>query len=497
VVAKVALSIGAAGYVAVMAWLVQLPYSAAGGVVVVHVLAVVTIPLLSWLERNSDRRIRRLVVAALVAKLAGTLARYAVLLSVYGEGDALEYDRVGSLLATFFRQGDFSVDIGQRVVGTGFVEILTGLVYTLTGSTRLGGFFVYSWLGFWGLYLFFRAFRLVFPEGDHRRYGLFLFFLPSMLFWSSSIGKDAWMTLALGVFAYGAALVLTHAKSGLVWMVTGALGTAMVRPHVTVMAVASLMVAYLISGSRRPSFGGPLIKMVGLAVLAVVFTFAFGAVESYLKLGEQTSIEQAFDRTTERTSKGGSEFTAPSARSPVELPGAIFSVVFRPLPFEAGSPLTLFASLEGSFLLVLFLRNWRCLRNLVPRRRLPYLTMVSAYSLMFTVAFSNVSNFGILARQRAQLFPFLLVVLAVPFIRVKGAPNQPQPRSSPSDHPEGSGRVAVQATLQGASAARSELAARRLARRGLGTLELGHGGVVGGVDAPASQDCAEGGGQYP
>lgn len=130
-----------------------------------------------------------------------------------GKGDALEYDRVGRNLALFFRQGDFSVDIGQRVVGTGFIEIFTGLVYTLTGSTRLGGFFVYSWLGFWGLYLFFRAFRLVFPEGNHRRYGLLLFFLPSMLFWSSSIGKDAWMTMALGVFTYGAALVLAHGKT--------------------------------------------------------------------------------------------------------------------------------------------------------------------------------------------------------------------------------------------------------------------------------------------
>lgn len=439
-------SVGAAAYVGVMAWLLQLPYDTGGGVVVVHVLVVVTVPLLLWLERDADRRVRRLVIVALMAKLIGTLARYAVLLSVYGEGDALEYDRVGRNLALFFRQGDFSVDIGQRVVGTGFIEIFTGLVYTLTGSTRLGGFFVYSWLGFWGLYLFFRAFRLVFPEGNHRRYGLLLFFLPSMLFWSSSIGKDAWMTMSLGVFAYGAALVLAHGKTGPVWMVAGTVGTAMVRPHVTVIAVASLMLAYLLSGSRRPSFSGPLAKGAGLAILAVVFFFAFGAVENYLKLDEQTSIEQAFDRTTERTSKGGSEFEAPGARSPIEVPGAIFSVIFRPLPFEAGNALTLFASLEGSFLLFLFLRHWRLLRNLVPRRQSPYLIMVTAYSLMFTVAFSNVANFGILARQRAQLFPFLLVVLAVPLSRVLSAPNRPRTASTQKPHASNDTRAPAHAT---------------------------------------------------
>ncbi len=407
-------TIGAALYVALMAWLLQLPYNIAGGVLVAHVLAVATIPLLLWLERDAARWVRRLVIAALIAKLGGTLARYAVLLSVYGEGDALEYDRVGRALAQFFRQGDFTVDIGQRVVGTGFIEIVTGLTYTVTGSTRLGGFFVYSWLGFWGLYLFYRAFRLACPDGEHRRYGLLLFFLPSMLFWPSSIGKDAWMTLMLGAFAYGAARLLVHRKSGLLWMVAGTVGTAMVRPHVTVIAVAGLMIAYLVSGSDGATMARPLSKVAGLAVLAVVFTFAFGAVENYLKLDESTSIEQAFDRTTERTSKGGSEFEAPGARSPLELPAAIFSVIFRPLPYEAGNAFSLFASLEGTFLLVLFLGNWRRLRNLLPRRQSPYLAMVAAYSLMFTVAFSNVSNFGILARQRAQLLPFLLVVLAVP-----------------------------------------------------------------------------------
>ncbi|MBW3573507.1 MAG: hypothetical protein KY450_01405 [Actinobacteria bacterium] len=410
-------------YAAIVAWLVQLPYDIAGGVLVAHLLALVTVPMLLWLERDGHRALRRLVVVGLGAKLVGTLARYAVLLSVYGEGDALEYDRIGTQLAGSFAKGDFSVDLGQRVIGTGFIEILTGLVYTVTGPTRLGGFLVYSWFGFWGLYLFFRAFRLACPDGLHRRYGLLLFFLPSMLFWPSSIGKDAWMTLMLGTFAYGAAALLTRRPSGVLWVVVGTAGSAMVRPHVTVIAVAALMLAYLLVGSGRPSYARPLSKVAGLAVLAVVFFLAFGAVENYLRLDEETSVDDVFDRTTERTSKGGSEFEAPGARSPAELPVAIFSVLFRPLPFEAANPLALFASLEGTFLLVLFIRHWRYLRNLVPRRRLPYLTLVASYSLMFAVAFSNVANFGILARQRTQLFPFVLVLLAVPLPRRKGAPH--------------------------------------------------------------------------
>ena len=40
----------------------------------------------------------------------------------------------------------------------------------VTGPTKLGGFLVFSWLGFWGLYLAFRAFRIAFPDDDYRRY---------------------------------------------------------------------------------------------------------------------------------------------------------------------------------------------------------------------------------------------------------------------------------------------------------------------------------------
>jgi hypothetical protein len=95
----------------------------------------------------------------------------------------------------------------------------------------------------------------------------------------------------------------------------------------------------------------------------------------------------------------------------------VFSVLFRPLPIEARNPQVLFASIEGAVLLGLFIMNFRRLRNFLPRRRNAYLTFAASYSAMFAVAFSNVANFGILARQRVQLFPLVFVALAVPVLR--------------------------------------------------------------------------------
>jgi hypothetical protein len=40
---------------------------------------------------------------------------------------------------------------------------------------------------------------------------------------------------------------------------------------------------------------------------------------------------------------------------------------------------------------------------------------VFAYTGLFIIAFSSVSNFGLLARQRVQLMPLFLVLLSLPF----------------------------------------------------------------------------------
>jgi hypothetical protein len=47
---------------------------------------------------------------------------------------------------------------------------------------------------------------------------------------------------------------------------------------------------------------------------------------------------------------------------------------------------------------------------------------VLVYSGLFVVAFSSIANFGILARERTQLLPFFLVLLAVPASRPRPAP---------------------------------------------------------------------------
>ena len=49
--------------------------------------------------------------------------------------------------------------------------------------------------------------------------------------------------------------------------------------------------------------------------------------------------------------------------------------------------------------------------------RTPYVAFALAYTAMFVLAFSAIGNFGLLTRQRTQVLPFVLVLLAVPAAR--------------------------------------------------------------------------------
>lgn len=410
-------------FVGLLGWAVEhTSYDTWGGVLVATVLVLASLPLVIWLARKEDDpRVARLLPWALLLKLGAALARLAVAFGVYdGVADASTYHTAGEMLAPMYRRGDFSGDVGS-FIGTGFLKALTGVVYTVTGSTRLGGFVVFSWMGFWGLYLFYKAFCLACPEGDRWRYALLVFLLPSLLFWPSSIGKEAWMTLTLGLAAYGAARILTRSRGGFLTLILGLAGTVVVRPHVSAILMVSLVAAYLL---RRPPAGpsllNPVAKLVGVLVLGLALVLVVGQTKQLFGVKDSfdaEAVSKVLERAQGQTSEGGSSFNTKGSTdlSPSRFPSALVSVVFRPFPWEARNPLAFLASFEGSLLLGLFVASRRrvvgAIRSVL---RTPYVVLCLCYSVLFVYGFSSFANFGVLTRQRVQVFPFLLVLLALP-----------------------------------------------------------------------------------
>jgi hypothetical protein len=379
-------------------------------------------------RRERDARLAQLLLLALVLKLLGSLVRYWVSVRVYGGYvDAIMYHEFGTGLAMRFRGGDFSTGL-DSLSGTNFIRFFTGVVYTVTGPSVFAGFLLYSWLAFWGLFFLYRAFTIAIPDGNRRSYARLLFFLPSLLYWPSSIGKEAWMLFALGLAAFGTARVLTGRPwRGLAIAATGLWMCALVRPHVAGMAGLGLVVAYLFARPpRRLGALGPVMKLFALVAIVVVAGLLLGQTQSYLRqrgIDPQDGVSSVLAESARRTGQGGSNFAAPSATvSPAQFPLAAVTILFRPFLFEVHNAQAAVTALESTMLLCLAVARrrgiWRAVRH--PRRR-PYVAFVVVFSVLFVVAFSGISNFGILARERTQLLPFFLVLLAVPAVRPRPA----------------------------------------------------------------------------
>jgi hypothetical protein len=397
-------------------------YEIWGGLLIGAILLVSTVPIATKAARRwNDPKLGRVILLAAFVKLAvGSTLRYVVAYYAYSASDADRYYTAGATLAPHFRQGDFAfVTSNAGGSGTKFLEFISGLVIAVINESSFGEFIVFSWFSFIGLYLFYEAFRLAFPEGDHRRYRLLLFFWPSLLFWPSGVGKDAWMVWMLGMCALGIANLFIGRWRGFFWLGIGALGCIQVRPHVALIAMAGFALGLLLRRNRG-TYSRMLAKPVGTSVLLVGIIIAgtvmFAQTQSFFNL-ESLDVESAqgvLASTTEQTAEGGSAFAVSSPNSPVGYAQAAVTVMFRPFPTEV-SGTAFFTGLEGVMLAGLFVVSWRRLRRVLRMSlRNAYVAFAVGYTFVFIYAFSSISNFGILARERSQFFPVLFVLLAIP-----------------------------------------------------------------------------------
>ncbi len=395
-------------------------WHALGAVVVGPALFAFTLPILArQAKREGDRTLFYLLVLALVLKLVGALVRYFLGTNVYGGGvDARAYDIAGAELAAGFKHGDFSGVEGTT--GTHFIDLLTGIVYTVIGRTMIGGFVFFSWLAFIGLFLFYRAFTIAVPEGRKRTYARFVFFLPSLLVWPSSIGKESWMMFCLGIIAFGAASMLTGKMlKGIGIAAVGLWWAALPRAHIAGLAGVAIGVGVVLRRIRPEHRQlGPIIKVASLALVAVAALFFVGRASEFVQeagINTEGGFASTLEEVADQTGGGKSNFDAPVITSPGRAPLAIFTVLFRPTLIDARSPTALIAAAEGTFLVILTLIRFRWLFAAARlARRRPYVTFAIAMVGALIIAFSAVSNLGILARERVQLLPFYFVLLSVP-----------------------------------------------------------------------------------
>jgi hypothetical protein len=362
------------------------------------------------------------IIGGYLAKLLGSTARYLVLELVYnGKGDAVGYHGAGLQLSSVWRS--FQVPSNVERVGTDVVEAITGLLYVPYQPSMLGGFFIFASIAFFGQMLLYAAFRHSFPTRHLKWYAGLIFFWPTMVYWPSSIGKEALMIFWIGLTSYGVARLLKSYSPAWVFLIAlGLAGGGIIRLHMSLLLAGGLVFALLIG--KAPAIKGAQLRRFGLlgtAAAGLVVVAVFTAADFGVDLTAVASAEAATDEVgnvlegvADQTDKGDSAVTGEAVSSPADLPEAILRVMFRPLPNEADTMQLLASSAEGTLLLLVFLFRlpW-ILRNMFRMRRTPYAIFAFLYTGGFIVAFSAILNLGILARQRSQVIPFFLALMVV------------------------------------------------------------------------------------
>jgi hypothetical protein len=395
------------------------PSSPIPALVIVAVLVVVSRPIIVRVAHAEGKPwLIRIMTIGLILHLVAAPAQIFVVHHFYhGVADWVRYDHQGAALAPQFRHFDFSLQGNTYgIVNDESVSIAGGVVFAIVGINQLAAFFVFAWLSFLGGVLFFRAFSLTFAGADSRRYAYLMFFLPSLLFWTADLSKEAVMTPALGLVAYGAAKILARRRGG---YSLAALGVAIgipIRPNELMVVMAGFTVAMLIQpvGDRR-RFGA------GRRVFSIVFFGALLAASVYLTVHYLTSKGSfSLNQTAQNNSSGNSTIGfgsggVPYSTNVITYPRDIYEILFNPLPFNFHGLGELIAAFENTVLLVVLFRSLRQLR-MVPRAAFarPYVMMCVIYCAGFFYAFAALGNLGLIERERVLLLPFLLVLMSIP-----------------------------------------------------------------------------------
>ncbi len=149
------------------------------------------------------RTVKLLIYVALALRYVGAYGRQAI------AADASVYFRWGVEYAEYFSRFDFSPLFDPYLwrspnwLGTNFVGYPTGLIASLVGPSWYGVFFAFGLLSAVGIAAYAVAYRRSFPGVPFAAYWAWVFLMPSLWFWPSSIGKEALMLVGLGVATLG------------------------------------------------------------------------------------------------------------------------------------------------------------------------------------------------------------------------------------------------------------------------------------------------------
>lgn len=287
---------------------------------------------------------------------------------------------------------------------------------------------IFSYAGLIAVYILYRAVTLALQrENLAALYILGMF--PSLLFWSSILGKDPITLLGIAIFSYGAVgLIIGRGLNMLVYVAVGMLIASFIRIWLGAVFLTPLLAAVVLGGRLSVTL------KVGFLVLTVpLFLAALQGFADQFSLETTEDLVTRTDEISQSWARGGSAQQIKGGFSSLYemilfIPIGAFTALFRPLPGEIMNVFGIMAGIENAFLLALIV-------NGVRRRGLAWLSQplllwsvltLGAWSAVY--GFASYQNLGTAFRFHVQVVPLLLMVgLYLSFFSGVRLPHRRQP----------------------------------------------------------------------
>jgi hypothetical protein len=395
-------------------------------------------------------------VKGLWFKTIGVSAFVSIYLFYYGGGDTLVYFRgakaLGNLLvhdfskglAVLFNTGSYENAYSSFNFETGFppwqyfsekntflVCRLSAPLYLLGSKSFLITSFLTSIFSYIGIWKFYRLVNILYP-GHSKALAYIILFMPSLIFWGGGIMKDSYMLGATCWTTY-CFYQLIIARKKIFWNVCFfVLNMVMIlncKPYILISLIPGFL--FWVNNSYLKNIKNTIMRVLVFPAFILIFiglgVLLFNSLSA--SMGVYGSLNGAIrkaqitqDDLLREYHYGGNNYKLNRIDGTIggllrSAPLATFTALFRPLPWEIGSPTMVVSAIENT---ILFLFVLYSLIRIGPFKffRLtfndPFLVYCLVFSLLFAFGVGIAgTNFGALVRYKIPLMPFFFCFIYI------------------------------------------------------------------------------------
>jgi hypothetical protein len=302
----------------------------------------------------------------------------------------------------------------HKYTGTGMVIHINHLFSNLVGDSYFSLKIFNAFIGFLALILLYQTYQEILRQNKiiekHETFLYVLFLFPSILLFSTHIGKDTLNLFLVALFLHGS-ISFHHRRQWhyLLYVAVAIFGVYYIRVWWPVIMLISILLFYF----RLTSLRHFMMLLITIPIFTAIFL-------NFLSFVDINSFEEIFVRmndTLQNLSYGGSATESSQIAGLADyllyfVPNA-FTAIFRPLPFDITNPLILLAALENTFLLYFFykyiLRSWRIVMANPSTKFL--LLFIFSWSLFYVII--SPGNLGMAIRFKLQILPAMLMIFFI------------------------------------------------------------------------------------